>query len=206
MVLDWLTSPAFTLFGAPTTWAELIGFATGLLGVWLLVRQHIANWPLGIVSVLMFVVVFWSVQLYADGALQFLYVALGLYGWWTWARGDRERAADLPVRRTGRTEWVVLAVAGVVLTVGIAVYLDRLTDSSTAIPDALTTALSLVATYGQTRKLVESWWFWITADLVYIPLYGYKQLWLTAILYVVFLTLCVFGLRAWRADLRVRTA
>jgi len=112
----------------------------------------------------------------------------------------------VPVRRTGRGEWVVLGVAGVVLTVGIAVYLDRLTDSSTAVPDALTTALSLLATYGQTRKLVESWWLWIAADLIYIPLYGYKELWLTAILYVVFMTLCGFGLRTWRADLRSRTA
>jgi nicotinamide mononucleotide transporter len=205
-VLDWLTSPAFTLFGAPTTWAELVGFATGLLGVWLLVRQHIANWPLGIVSVSMYVIVFWSVQLYADGALQFLYIGLGVYGWWTWARGDRVRKAELPVRRTTRTEWIVLAAVAVPLTVGLILYLDRLTDTNVPVPDAVTTALSLVATYGQTRKLVESWYFWILADLVYIPLYAYKDLWLTAILYVVFLTLCVFGLRAWRADLRLRVA
>ena len=68
-------------------------------------------------------------------------------------------------------------------------------------PDAATTAVSLLATYGQTRRLVESWWLWIAVDVVYVPLYGYKDLWLTAVLYLAFLALCVLGLRAWRQAL-----
>ncbi len=66
--------------------------------------------------------------------------------------------------------------------------------------------LSLAATYGQCRKLLESWWIWILADLVYIPLYVYKGLWLTSLLYFVFLLLCIFGLREWLRELRVEAA
>jgi nicotinamide mononucleotide transporter len=62
---------------------------------------------------------------------------------------------------------------------------------------ATTTALSLAATYGQCKKLLESWWIWILADLIYIPLYVYKGLRLTSLLYAVFLLLCIFGLRSW---------
>jgi nicotinamide mononucleotide transporter len=197
----WLNSPAMTMFGAPTSWAELLGFATGILCVALVVRQHIANWPIGIVNVLLLMVVFWSAGLYADAGLQTVYVALGAYGWWFWAFGGRGRSR-LRVRTTSRVEWVGLAAAGLVMTGGLWLFLDRLTPSTVPLPDALTTALSLLATYGQARKLVESWWIWITADLIYIPLYGYKGLWLTAILYGVFLVLCVLGLRAWRTNLR----
>ncbi|WP_433300069.1 nicotinamide riboside transporter PnuC [Actinoplanes sp. CA-030573] len=196
-MIDWLTSTAFTAFGAPTTWAEILGFATGLINVALLVRQHILNWPLGILNVLLLMVVFWSAGLYADAGLQVVYVVLGLYGWWAWLYGG-ERHTRLVVRSTTGPEWVGLAVAGIVLTAGLWLFLDRLTGSTVPLADALTTALSLLATYGQTRKLIESWWLWIAADLIYIPLYAYKDLWLTAILYVAFLALYVAGLRSWR--------
>jgi nicotinamide mononucleotide transporter len=198
VVIDWLNSVAVTAFEVGTTWAEVLGFATGLVTVWLVVRQHIANWPIGILNVLLLMLVFWTAGLYADAGLQIVYVVLGFYGWWSWRFGGEHRTR-LAVRRTTAAEWGLLAGAGVVLTGGLWLFLTTYTGSTVPLADAVTTALSLLATYGQSRKLVESWWLWITADLIYIPLYGYKDLWLTAILYVAFLILCVFGLRAWRA-------
>ena len=200
-MIDWLTSVAFTAFGVGTTWAEVFGFATGLVNVGLLVRRHILNWPVGILNVALLMLVFWSVGLYADASLQIVYVILGFYGWWAWLYGGEQRT-ELVVRTTTRREWLILAVAGVLLTVGLWLFLDHLTESTVPLADAVTTALSLLATYGQTRKLVESWWLWIAADLIYIPLYAYKDLWLTSILYIAFLILCVLGLRAWQAARR----
>jgi nicotinamide mononucleotide transporter len=193
-------SPALTAFGVPMSFAEVLGFATGLVTVWLVVRQHIVNWPIGILNVALLMVVFYSAGLYADAGLQIVYVGLGFYGWWLWLYGGEHRT-HLTVRSTTRAEWVGLVVAGVLLTGALWLFLDRLTGSTVPFADAITTALSLMATYGQSRKLVESWWLWIAADLIYIPLYAYKDLWLTAILYVAFLTLCVIGLRQWRAAL-----
>lgn len=202
-MLDWLLSTAFTVDDTPTTWAEVLGFGTGVLNVWLLVRQNVANWAVGILNVLLLMVVFATYGLYADASLQVVYVALGLLGWWRWQRGG-ERGGRLEVSRTTRAEWTVLAVAGVAATAGLWLLLDRVTDSTVPLADALTTVLSLVATYLQTRKKVESWWIWIVADLIYIPLYLYKDLWLTGALYVVFLGLCVAGLLAWHNALRAR--
>lgn len=205
VVIDWLNSVAVTAFGVGTTWAEVLGFGTGLVTVWLVVRQHIANWPIGILNVLLLMLVFWTAGLYADAGLQIVYVVLGFYGWWSWRFGGVDRTR-LGVHRTTAAEWVGLAVAGVVLTGGLYSFLTTFTSSTVPLADAATTALSLLATYGQSRKLVESWWLWIAADLIYIPLYGYKDLWLTSILYVAFLILCVFGLRAWRAAYRADRA
>lgn len=203
-ILAFQAGPAFTVNTVPTSWAELLGFATGILTVWLVVRQNIWNWPIGIANVILLGGVFLTAKLYADAALQVVYVALGLYGWWQWLYGGAGRS-PLPVRRTGRGEWAALAGCGVALTAALTAVLATWTDSDVPFWDALTTALSLLATYGQSRKLVESWWLWIAADVIYIPLYLYKGLHLTFALYVIFLGLCIAGLRSWRADLTARS-
>ncbi|MGW3917303.1 nicotinamide riboside transporter PnuC [Streptomyces sp. NPDC005070] len=183
-------------------WTEALGFATGAVCVWLVARQHIANWPVGIANNVFFIVLFLQAGLYADAGLQVVFIALAAYGWWAWARGDGPATAGaLPVRRTTRVEWAWLTVAAVLGTTALTVLLDRATDSTVPFWDALTTALSLAATYGQCRKLLESWWLWIAADLVYIPLYAYKGLYLTSLLYIGFLALCVAGLLGWRRTL-----
>ncbi|GII67446.1 putative nicotinamide mononucleotide transporter [Sphaerisporangium krabiense] len=202
-LLGRLLQPAFALGGTPTTWAELLGFATGVVTVWLVVRQNIWNWPIGIANVVLLGMIFLDGGLYADAGLQVVYVALQLWGWWSWLHGGQGRAHLVP-RRTSRAEWRRLSLAGIAVTGLLTWALTVRTDSDVSFWDAVTTTLSLMATYGQSRKLLESWWLWIAADLVYIPLYAYKGLYLTSGLYVLFLALCVAGLVTWRRDVPVR--
>lgn len=201
-----LQEPLFTLLGSPVSWVEVLGFGSGGLCVWLVARQHIANWPIGIANNLFFILLFAGAGLYADAGLQVVYIALALYGWWSWvAGGPRSASGRLPVSRTGVRTWWVLACATAAATAGLTVLLDRATDSTVPFWDALTTALSLAATYGQCRKKVESWYLWIAADVVYVPLYAHKGLYLTSLLYLGFMALCVAGLLGWRRELADRT-
>lgn len=202
-MIEWLVSVAFQVADVAVTWGEVLGFATGILNVGLLVWQRPLNWPVGIVNVLLLMVVFWHAGLYADASLQIVYVALGLFGWWQWLFGGAGGSRRVVTRTTGR-EWLWLLVIGLLATAAVWLLLDRATDSTVPLADATTTVLSLLATYGQTLKRVESWLIWILADLIYIPLYLYKGLWLTSVLYAVFLCLCIAGLRAWQRDLSRR--
>jgi nicotinamide mononucleotide transporter len=184
---------------------ELLGFLTGAACVWLLAQQNIWNWPLGIANGFFYVVVFVHSGLYGDAGLQLVYITMNAYGWYTWLRPGSQ-SAELAVTRTPRQTWLWLLPSIAVAALLLARFLANYTDSTVPRWDGLTTSLSLAAIYGQCKKLVESWWLWIAADLIYIPLYLYKSLWLTSILYGVFLFLCVVGLRSWMSALRTPIA
>lgn len=195
-MIDFLNSTAFTAFGAPTSWAEVLGFVTGAWCVWLVGRQSVWNWPIGIANNLVWILLFATAGLFADSALQIVYIALAVWGWRNWVQG---RAGEtLAVTGTTGTEWVWLAGAGIAGTGALMLLLDTATSSTVPFWDAVTTVLSLLATWGQATKRWESWLLWIAADLIYIPLYLHKGLTLTALLYAGFLLLCIRGLLAWR--------
>jgi nicotinamide mononucleotide transporter len=107
-----------------------------------------------------------------------------------------------PVERASGRELALVGAAVALATVVLGVVLDRMTDSDVPWADAATTAVSLGAQWLMSRRLIENWWLWVAVDLVYVPLYVYKSLYVTAGLYALFLALCVVGLRHWRAELR----
>ena len=181
---------------------EILGFLTGAVNVWLLARQNIWNWPIGLANNALYVAVFLSAGLYGDAGLQLVYIALGIYGWWTWSHPGARVA--LKVTRTPRNSWIWLMPVTLAAAIGLAYFLRRFTDSTVPVWDGFTTALSLAAIYGQTKKYLESWWIWITVDIIYVPLYIYKHLRLTSALYFVFFVLCVMGLREWSRSLRTQ--
>ena len=202
-IVDWLNTTAFTSFGAPTTWAEVLGFLAGAACVYLVAKQHILNWPLGIANNLLWILLFANAGLFADSGLQVIYVGLGMWGWWQWLYGGTSRTQRV-VTGTSAREWAGLVGAGVLGTSVLVWLLATQTPSTVPFWDAVTTALSLMAVYGQAMKRWESWLLWMAADVIYVPLYHYKGLDLTAVLYVGFFLLCVKGLVEWRRDLRSR--
>lgn len=177
------------------TVTEAWGFVTGGVCVWLVVREHLLNWPVGLANNVFFFVLFFQSRLYADMILQIVYLGLGIYGWWNWVFGGQNHSA-LKITRTTKVEWWSLAAGIVVFTWVMRFILIRANDAA-PLWDALTTVLSLAAQYLLCRKRFENWWFWIAADLIYVPLYFSRQLPLTAVLYAVFLVMCLTGLFQW---------
>ena len=189
-----LTKTVFELFGEPVSWAELAGFITGIACVALAVMQRIETFPVGIANNVFFVVLFTDARLYADAALQVVYIALGVMGWWVWATRARE-PADVQRASTRLLLGITLAVGAATL---ILVPILRAAHGAAPGWDALTTSMSLGAQLLLNLKRLETWYVWIAVDIIYVPLYLSRDLNLTALVYVVFLVLCIQGWRQWR--------
>jgi len=201
--LDSLVAPLnvvlFNFGQDAVTWAELLGFATGAVGVWLTVRFNIWNFPIGIANNVFFLVLFWTARLYADASLQIVYLVLGFIGWWEWLHGGKQRNKRVMGHASRRLVGVLVALV-IPATWGLTVLLSAAHDIA-PFWDALTTALSLAAQWLLNLKKLQNWYLWIAADVIYVPLYFVKALNLTGIVYVLFLSMCLLGLRTWRREI-----
>jgi nicotinamide mononucleotide transporter len=175
---------------------ELVAVAFGLVGVYLSVRENVWNWPLGLVNVALFTVIFWRQHLPANAALQIVYFLLSAYGWYEWLYGGSNRSTLRISRAPART----LAVAGVVGVVSwiVLVVITRMAGGAMPILDAGTVAASLVAEWMLARKFIENWVVWIAADFVYVAMLFSQGLYLTAFNYAVYTVLAVMGYVAWK--------
>ena len=181
---------------------EWSAVAASILGVWLMARRHLLAWPVGLVAVALYAVVFVEARLYSDTLLQIAFGAFLLYGWLSWRRtaATEGQITIAPLSRRQLVRDLGVGVLGGLL-LGAAMH----TWTNAALPwlDAMLAALSLVAQWWQARRHVATWWLWIVVDVVYVGMYVVKSLNVTAGLYVLFIGLAVMGLRAWSRAAKV---
>jgi nicotinamide mononucleotide transporter len=175
---------------------EWIAALAGAVSVYLSARENIWSWPTAIVNVGLYIVVFRRTGLYSDMGLQVVYLVLSVYGWYEWLYGGKDRT-QLTVSRASAREWLIAAPIALAFWIALARYTGTLPGVALPYLDSGLATLSLVAQWMMTRKIIENWVLWIIADIVYVPMYVYKRLPVTAALYAIFLVLALIGLRAW---------
>jgi nicotinamide mononucleotide transporter len=194
-----LFSVAFTWWGHAVTWTEAWGFVLSLAMVCCNIKTLPWAWPLAIISSALYMALFLNSQLYGQAGLQGVFIAMALWGWWQWLAGRDASGQALRVRALPRRGWLWVLGAQLLLWPLLAWLLTRFTPSEVPWLDGFTTALSLVGTWLLARKWLDNWLVWVVVNAVSIALFLHQSLWLTALLYGVFLALSVLGWRQWRA-------
>jgi nicotinamide mononucleotide transporter len=182
---------------------EIVGALLGVIGVWLMIRQNLWAWPVGIVQVSVYAWVFYDVKLYSDALLQLCFLVILAYGWWHWLRGAHRAArSTMPVTRvsvTGLAGWIALGAAA---TFGWGTFMARHTDAALPHWDAFILIFSLISQWLQARKRLECWAGWVLVNTVAIGVYWTKDLYLTAGLYAIFWAMAVWGWCEWRRSMQ----
>ncbi|MBC7758043.1 MAG: nicotinamide mononucleotide transporter [Phormidesmis sp. FL-bin-119] len=188
-ISDWLKSQNLL---------ETSGVITGILCVYLAAKNRIWSWPFAIISVIIYIFIFWNSKLYADMGLQAYFLIMNFYGWYFWSQ--RNKNEKTPVSSITARE-VIFSIIGIIgFTVGLGFFLYKGTDASFPFLDSFCTACSIVAQVFLARKVMENWLIWIFVDVIYVGVYMIKDLHLTAGMYALYIYIAAMGYIEWRRE------
>lgn len=180
-------------------YVEVLGAVTGLIYLYFSVNRLIWLWPFGILTSLVYTWVFFHSRLFADMSLQVYYFFVSIYGWYFWLRGGvKKNGKELPVSRLSRKMFYFSLAFILILTATSGYFLKTWANSSLPYMDAFTTAASIAATWMLARKILENWLFWIVIDLISMGMYIYKDLYATAVLFLVYSSIAILGYFNWK--------
>ena len=183
-------------------WLEAAAVALVLFSVIFQIYENILGWPATIAGAALYMVLFFQERLYADMCLQVVYITLGIYGWYEWLHGGESKTERKVSNATFATQAIAYAI-GAVTAIALGFTFKYNTNAALPFLDSTLTAFSLVAQWMLTRKYLENWIVWIAVDVVYVGMFIFKHLYMTAGLYAVFIALCARGFFEWKKSREV---
>lgn len=188
---------------------EYVGVLTGLLYLFLEIKQHRAMWIVGFLTSLLYVFVFFFSKIYADMGLQIYYVAISVYGFLQWTKNGKNGSCEKPEPASVPQDKIIYStltprlLVGVLLAIIVLFFLiytllNNFTDSPIPMGDAFTTSVGIVATWMVARRIIEHWVFWIVANGISVYLYFVRDLYPTMFLYICYALLAAIGLYTWK--------
>lgn len=178
------------------TFHETAAAVLSASAVWLTTRRSPWCFPVGLLSVSVYIWVYAGARLYSEVLLQCFWVVMLVAGWWRWLR-HLDATGHVRVAPLQRRDAGLHLLAGVAGGLALGFAMHRYTNAALPWLDAMLTALSLVGQLWQNRRHVAAWWMWIAVDVVYVGMFASKHLFVTAVLYIGFVALAVKGLRDW---------
>jgi len=182
-------------------WLEWAGVFTGILCVWLAAKNNILNWPIAIVSVLIYTLIFFETRLYSDMGLQVYFLLMNIYGWYFWSKKKNAREQPTPVISITKLEVILSVIAVILLTLIPGFLLHQNTKAAYPYIDSFCTACSLVAQVFLARKVLQNWLIWIFVDIIYVAVYLSKGLYPTAMMYTLYIYIAWMGYQEWKKTL-----
>ena len=202
---------AFTILGYSMSYVEFLGTVLYLWSVWLIAKRDILTWAIGIISVLLYMILFYQIRLYSDTIEQIYYLGASVYGWWIWNKSPKDNGKITDVKYSNLKNLIFWVVFTVIFSVAFGFSTSRIHfllpgifPEAASFPylDALTTIMSFSAMLLMAQKKTESWIYWIIVDVIGIWLYYEKDVKFISLMYVILLIMAFNGLRSWHKSIQ----
>lgn len=181
---------------------EITAVFFGVFSVLYAKKNNVLVYPSGIVASIIFVYLLIKWGLFGDFIINIFYIIMSIYGWYLWTR--KANGKDLlNISRTNRKEKIIASmifIAAFIFIWIIYAAFDKF-DNWTAYVDTLTTAIFFSGMWLMAKRKIENWMFWIVGDIITVPLYFYKGLAVSSLLYLIYTFIAIAGYLAWRRSI-----
>jgi len=164
-----------------------------ILYVVLAVKESILCWGAAAISVILYIYICYTAQLYPETGLQVFYLLMSFYGYHQWNKND----STLKIQQWTTTKHLLILLIGASLTFLMGFYFTIYTNAAMPLVDSFTTVFSVFATYMVTKKVLGNWLYWIVIDIVSVYLYFSRDLHLTSLLFIMYTVIAIFGYFSW---------
>ena len=172
---------------------ESVAVFFSILYVILAVKERIWCWGAAAISVILYIYICYTAQLYPETGLQVFYLLIAFYGYYQWNKND----SKLKIQQWTTTKHLLILLLGALLTFLMGFYFTIYTNAAMPLVDSFTTVFSVFATYMVTKKVLGNWLYWIVIDAVSVYLYFSRDLHLTSLLFIVYTLIAIFGYFSW---------
>ena len=172
---------------------ESIAVFFSILYVILALKESILCWGAAAISVILYIYICYTAQLYPETGLQVFYLLMAFYGYHQWNKND----STLKIQQWTTTKHLLILLLGASLTFLMGFYFTIYTNAAMPLVDSFTTVFSVFATYMVTKKVLGNWLYWIVIDIVSVYLYFSRDLHLTSLLFIMYTVIAIFGYFSW---------
>lgn len=213
-----INSTFFTIWSYPMSYIEFFGTIITIWGVWLTAKAKVLSWPVGLVGVVLYLILFYQIRLYSDMFEQAYFFITGIIGWWAWLHPKTKEQSntndELKVSYSSKKQnltYATVIFAGTFaltyLVKNLNIWLPAYFPEPAAYPflDAFTTVMSFMAQWLLVNKKIENWILWVIIDAIAIGLYWSKGVKFISIEYLLFFFIASYGLVSWIKEFKLQS-
>ena len=185
-----------------TFYLEIIAVLTGIISVWFAKKENILLYPIGTVSVLIWIYLCWIGEIYSQAVINLFFLIMNIYGWYNWSRKDNSEINKVQIKFSSLKENLLVITVAALLTLLIYSALSNVEilnfNWKFVLMESFITSLNFIGMWLMAWKRVENWVLWIIGDIFCMPLFVFKEYYLSVAQFSIFIIIAFMGYFEWR--------